>query len=97
MLLAGYTRYSKLISVVMIALGAWAAVIIARAVGRSWSEARELADYDSELRRVCPECGYDMRATPRRCPERGREPQLTDASPPPGLFDSQPRDARRRR
>ena len=96
-LLVGYTRYSRVVSWVVVGLGAWAAVIVGRALIGAWTAARELGEYDSELRRVCPQCGYDMRATPRRCPECGREPQMTDASPPPGLFDSQPRDARRRR
>ena len=58
--------------------------------------ARELSDYDAELRRVCPACGYDMRATPQRCPECGRKTQLTDVSPPPG-FPAPGRGQHRRR
>ena len=35
-------------------------------------EARQLTDYDREIHGICPACGYDLRATPERCPECGR-------------------------
>ena len=95
-LLVGYSRYSRVASFLLLGLGAWAAVVVTRRIVSAWAEARELGEYDSELRRVCPGCGYDMRATPLRCPECGREPQMTDTSLPPRFFESQPRHPGRR-
>ena len=81
---------------VLAGLVGWGIVATARAALGAWQSARELNAYDAELRQVCPKCGYDMRATPQRCPECGRATEMIDASPPPGFFESQPRLRQRR-
>ena len=45
-------------------------VIVVRSMRR---ESRRLTDYDTEIHGVCPSCGYDLRESPDRCPECGRE------------------------
>jgi hypothetical protein len=89
-------RYPAALPWVMAGVGAAALAATCWLVRRTYKDARELSDYDAELRQVCPGCGYDMRATPLRRPECGREPQMTDASPAPG-FTYDPPGRRRRR
>ena len=46
---------------------------VAVLVRRMHREGRRLTAYDDEIHHVCPACGYDLRATPGRCPECGRQ------------------------
>jgi len=42
-------------------------VLLGRLIYLAWSRKRAFARAG-----LCPACGYDLRATPERCPERGR-------------------------
>ena len=95
-LLLSCNLYPTVRGVAIAALALWGLVLVARVVRETRSTARELNIYVAELRKDCPGSGYDMHATPQRCPEYGREPERVDTSPPPGFFDSQPPGRRER-
>jgi hypothetical protein len=50
----------------------WYAIILATGAGPALRLRRRLARRRRHGRGACPACGYDLRATPGRCPECGR-------------------------
>ena len=52
------------------------AIAVLPALAISWSVRRRLRTRRRIARGQCPKCGYDLRATPQRCPECGSEPPI---------------------
>jgi hypothetical protein len=59
----------------------WSLVLIA-GVMPSWWVIRRRRQWMLERRHLCATCGYDLRATPDRCPECGAVPRQFPMSPP---------------
>jgi hypothetical protein len=57
------------------------------AVVNTWVIARWSPFGDRRLRGQCPACGYDLRATPERCPECGRATRRTRGAATPTVPD----------
>jgi hypothetical protein len=57
--------------VLPVMLLAWLSLIPLFFLAHRWLNLRRLREVESDCR-LCPACGYDMRATPERCPECGR-------------------------
>jgi hypothetical protein len=65
---------------VVIAVPNWAMLVTSAGLPAFWCYRRGRA---MRLRRrragMCPSCGYDLRATPERCPECGRTDEISEA------------------
>ena len=62
-------RYARLAGVAAVLPAGWLAARAAVATRRALRQRRLIRAG------LCPRCGYDLRATPGRCPECGREPE----------------------
>jgi hypothetical protein len=58
--------------IVVIVVPAWFGLIVTGALPALWIK-RRLAARRAHPPGCCPTCGYDLRATPERCPECGNE------------------------
>lgn len=52
----------------------WLLIAVSAALGLLWAARRLRARRTHHRPGVCPSCGYDLRATPDRCPECGATP-----------------------
>ncbi|MEZ0267646.1 MAG: hypothetical protein ACAI43_23180 [Phycisphaerae bacterium] len=60
---------------------AWAVLLVLPLLRGGFAVARTIARRRRDRAGCCPACGYDLRATPDRCPECGRAAAPTPASP----------------
>jgi hypothetical protein len=56
-----------------VAVPHWFVIVVSAALPGLWFRRRRRARYRLQ-RGLCPDCGYDLRATPERCPECGAVP-----------------------
>jgi hypothetical protein len=71
----GYTREER--THLTMPCWAWLVAFTALPAARAVAFARRRRRERSARAGLCPACGYDLRATPARCPECGRQPAKT--------------------
>ena len=66
--------YVAIPSYMLLAIPYWFVALLAAALA-SWLLRRWRTAVRRRRTNACPTCGYDLRATPDRCPECGTKPQ----------------------